>query len=102
MSQTNEFTVNLHETVEFARNTKLTFLGHSHKMVQAGGPSSPLIVIVEYDVDGKKERHEYHTYPGTQNVREYDWTWMDHSFYIKDHAYDKYMVLLVRRIPKTE
>ena len=102
MSDTNEFVIQRGQTVEFAKNITLTFLGHSHKMVQAGGPSSPLIVIVEYDAGGKKERREYHAYPGSHNKREYDWTWMDYSFYIKDYAYDKHMDLVVRPMQKSE
>jgi len=86
-----EFTIRKGKTVEFPDGFKLTFLGNSHKTVMAGGPSSPLIVVVAYELNGDRDQFNYSLYPDKNET----WSWQGYFFYLVDYEYGSSMKLKV-------
>ena len=84
------------KTVALGDGLALRFTGHGHKMVQAGGPPSPLIVRVEY-LSGIQplEAKSYNL----DLPEESTWRWRDRHFRLGEHGYDSFMVLEVGRLP---
>lgn len=82
------------QSVDIGGGVSLRFLGHGHKMVASGGPSSPLMVAVEYrrgkQVIGESDPHLY-------PPKQVSWTWRDYAFAMTKYEYDDFMVLDVSR-----
>jgi hypothetical protein len=87
----SEFTIRKDEMVQFSDGLKLTFKGHGHKTVMAGGPSSPLVIAMEYDLKGKKDFNTYSVYPDENET----WSWEGRYFYMGAYEYNSSMKLKV-------
>ena len=80
----------------------LSFRAHGHKHVMSGGPSSPLIVRMEYlrpvspgSADTQSiEQASYNLFPPASAT----WQWRDYQFQLRDHAYDRWMDLEISRL----
>jgi hypothetical protein len=71
------------------------FVGHGHKIVEAGGPESPLLVHVEYLEDGRPPvRRSHAVEPGGER----GWRHRDRRFRLLEHVYDERMVVEVSRL----
>ena len=88
--------VALNERVVLDDDLFLRFLGHGHKSVMAGGPSSPLVVHVAYerihpaDAEPQEEdRASYSLYPPESA----SWKWRELELRLTDHRYGEWMEL---------
>ncbi|MBK8261677.1 MAG: hypothetical protein IPK80_10090 [Nannocystis sp.] len=76
-------------------STRMKFLGHSTKEIDAG-ESPPLLVAVEYQpLRGELERLETHV---GADVNPQRWRWRDYLFTIDSYAYDAWMELSIARL----
>jgi hypothetical protein len=89
------------KSVALADGLFMRFDGHGHKMVRAG-QKSPLMVRAEYHRAAKEdliggELLEAQTHmldPDEERV----WRWRDFELELKDHKYDEFMALEIRRL----
>ena len=90
------------EAVPLDGRLHLSFRSHGHKHVMAGGPSSPLIVRVEYlqqaesdySVFRSIEQASYNLFPPESAT----WRWRDHQIRLIDHHYGSWMDLEISRL----
>ncbi len=87
------FTFQKGQTHALPGGRSITFVGHGHKRVKSGGPSSPLIVWLKYrSAEGTAQDAEARLKP-KDGVN--SWTWDHLRFVLEDHTYDFSMTLAV-------
>jgi len=93
-SEAKTFTIRKGETLDALDGLRVTFKGHGHKTMMVGGPTSPLIIYLAFEYDGKTAEHEYHVYDH-DHARGFEWN--NFVFELLEHHYDVWMKLSVRR-----
>jgi hypothetical protein len=73
----------------------LRFVSHGHKHVMAGGPESPLLVSVAYEVAGEAPAEQHLS---LHPPEEASWRWRDYHLRLTRYEYDAFMDLEVGRM----
>lgn len=89
------FVIQKKQTVELGNGLKVTFDAHSHKRVMIGGPPSPLIVYMTFELGSVKESASFNVHMEEGPAM---FSWKDYTFEIKGHEYDRAMTLVVTRV----
>lgn len=87
------FSISKNQTILLNKNRSITFTGHSHKRTLANGPGSPLIIHMEYHLNGDSSNEEYRLNLNNHPDSEAGWEWNTYKFILHEYAYNDYMVL---------
>lgn len=88
-----EFSIKKKQWIELEDGLKIQFLAHSHKAVMAGGPASPLIVAMNYELKGDEYQQRHYVYPDEDNLLA--WSWNHYTVHINSHVYGQSMNLTI-------
>ena len=81
------------ETGKLEDGTAVTFVSHSHKKARINGPPSPLIMYLEYEGRGKKERQQHNLATNYTSLKKEKtgWRWNNIYFVLLEYVYNDYI-----------
>jgi hypothetical protein len=88
------FVIRTNEVVTFPEGLTIRFLSHSHKRTMAGGPSSPLIIYMDYELGNEKQEQHQRNLQVDEGDKQ--WTWKQYRFELVDYRYGDWMKLVVQ------
>ena len=81
------------ETKNLNNEITITFISHSHKKAHINGPPSPLIMYLEYEHQGKKEKAQHNLITNYESLKKdkTGWRWNNIYFILIEYSYNDYI-----------
>lgn len=95
MNNMNEKAITLKkgETKRLNNEITITFISHSHKKTHINGPPSPLIMYLEYEYQGTKEKIQHNLITNYESLKKdkTGWRWNNIYFILIEYSYNDYI-----------